>query len=288
MKKNPIFNSFNGVLRFVVTLALLSQHQGVALADSGWEPMGNEDGIQAWRKEVPGSSLVAFRGEATIDASISKVAGVLFDTSKKTQWVHNCVSARNVREISDFDRVEYNHTSSGVFVVSDRDFVFNAKVQADPAKNLVVFKLKSVEDPLAPEAGPTRGEMKMGLYTLQGLAPNKTKVTVEIHADPKGILPAFLVNLFQKAWPTRTLRGIRTQAMKPDVQEYTKLREILEGKVANTIPITGNVVATPSAKGESLPTTTPSSGASPSTVQASSTPSNPQVEQSPSVAPTEH
>lgn len=277
MRKTPVFNASRRALQFVFALLLVSQVQGFALAESEWEPMGHEDGIQAWRKEVPGSSLVAFRGEATIDASIAKVAGVLFDTSKKTQWVHNCVSAKNVREISDFERVEYNHTSSGVFVVSDRDFVFNAKVQADPSKNLVVFKLKSVEDPLAPEASPTRGEMKMGLYTLQGLAPNKTRVTVEIHADPKGILPAFLVNLFQKAWPTRTLRGIRAQAMKPEVQEYTKLREILEGKAPNTIPITGGTGAVTSSKTEAQPSASPSM-----------TTTSPQAEQAPSVAPTGH
>ncbi len=43
---------------------------------------------------------------------------------------------------------------------------------------------------------------------------------VEIHADPKGSVPKWLVNLFQKGWPRNTIEGIRKQAAKADVKEH--------------------------------------------------------------------
>lgn len=204
-------------------------------AEPSWELMSQEEGIKAWKKDIPGSPLVAFRGEGIVEASVAKVATVLNETSRKTEWVHGCVRARNVRSIAEFERIEYNHTTAGVFIVSDRDFVFNGRVQVDPARKVVYFKLKSVEDALAPEESPVRGTMK-GLYILKQIEPNRTLVMVEIHADPKGILPAFLVNLFQKAWPTRTIRGIRKQSAKADLLEHSRIKEILENKVPNPVP----------------------------------------------------
>ena len=92
--------------------------------DEGWEQLANEPTIKTWRKQVPGSPLFAFRGEAIIDASIPKIAQVLSDTSRKTEWVHKSVEAKNIRMISDLERIEYNHTSTP-FPLTDRDFVFH-------------------------------------------------------------------------------------------------------------------------------------------------------------------
>ena len=39
----------------------------------------------------------------------------------------------------------------------------------------------------------------------------------ELDCDPKGAIPAWVVNLFQKSWPRNTLEGIRRQVAKPDI-----------------------------------------------------------------------
>jgi hypothetical protein len=42
----------------------------------------------------------------------------------------------------------------------------------------------------------------------------KTKLTVEVHTDPKGMLPSWLVNAIQKGWPSKTLNGLVKRARK--------------------------------------------------------------------------
>jgi hypothetical protein len=59
-----------------------------------------------------------------------------------------------------------------------------------------------------------RGRLS-GLHILKPIE-NGTKIerSVELHADPKGSLPAFVVNLFQGDWARATIEGIRGQVKK--------------------------------------------------------------------------
>ncbi|MBI3541822.1 MAG: hypothetical protein HY075_00920 [Deltaproteobacteria bacterium] len=197
-------------------------------ADTTWEHISDSDKVTVYKKEIPGSAVVAFRGETTIDAPIAKVANVLIDTSRKKEWVFRIVEAKDVRTISQYERIEYNHTASGFFLVKDRDFVFHAKAELDRDNKQVVFSMKSVDDAAMPEKGPVRGWLDDSRYILTQVAPNQTHVVVEIHADPRGSVAKWLVNLFQKSWPTKSLNGIRAQCAKPDVAEHAGIKAYFE------------------------------------------------------------
>lgn len=201
------------------------------VADSSWKLEGADDGITVHSKVVPNSDLFAFRGETLVDAPVAKVANILIDTSRKLEWVARIVKAKNIREIGPYERNEYNHTSSGFFLVNDRDFVFRAKVDFDREKKRAFFRMRSVEDELMPEQnGIVRGFLHESVYILSSFDEGrKTHVVVEIHVDPKGSVPKWLVNLFQKSWPKRTLDGIRKQAAKPDVYEHLGVRALIGG-----------------------------------------------------------
>jgi hypothetical protein len=179
--------------------------------------MDDDDGITTYRREIPGSPLVGFRGETTITAPIGKVAAVLDDVKRKTEWMYHLEESKMVKKISDLERIEYNHTFVPVF--TDRDFVYHAKVTPNPQKKQLVLVVNSVVDPAMPEHEKyVRGELKDTVYVLTALENNtKTHIDVVVNADPKGLIPKGLVNLFQKKWPRNTLEGIRKQAAKEDV-----------------------------------------------------------------------
>lgn len=216
-------NAVKKLSLFVLSVVALVgvAHAAIMPVDKVWEETSNDDGITVYRKEVPGSDLVAFRGETTIDAPIAKVANVLIDTSRKLEWVHKIVEAKDVRPIGEYERVEYNHTASGFFLVRDRDFVFQAKATIDKPNQRMTLRLKSVDDPLQPETDCVRGHLDNSAYTMTAVdGGKKTHLVVEIHADPRGAVPKWLVNLFQKAWPRNTIEGIKRQVAKPDVLEH--------------------------------------------------------------------
>jgi hypothetical protein len=214
--------------RIVLTLGLLLVVAPLALADSTWEQVSSDDGITTWRKDVEGSSLVAFRGEAVIDAPIAKVARVLDDATRELEWVSDALEVRVVRDISPVERVEYNRTHAP-WPVKDRDFVFHAQMAVDPETQTVVYRLRSVKDDRAPEDEDkaVRGELEQSCYVLKSLDTTHTRLTVEIQADPKGSVPKWVVNLVQRSWPRKTIQGIRTQAAKADVTELAFVKTAL-------------------------------------------------------------
>lgn len=219
-------------MKKLALLALVALLLGGAAcrAQNDWEELSDEDGIKVYRRDVDGSPIVALKGEAIIEAPLGKVASVLDDTPRKLEWVCNRVEAKNVRVISPTQRVEYNHTSAP-WPIKDRDFVFHAEIKVCKAAKTLTYELRSVEDPLMPvdEEKAVRGELLASSYLLKELPGNRTQLTVEIQADPKGSVPKWVVNLFQKSWPRKTIEGIRAQCKKEDVKELAAVKDWLEG-----------------------------------------------------------
>ena len=100
--------------------------------------------------------------------------------------------------------------------ISDRDYVYHAK--ATNQGESVILSIKSMTHRKAPKTVGVRAHLHRCTYTLVPKDGNRTHVTVEVHTDPKGILPNWLVNLIQKKWPIKTLSGIRRQVTKSFVK----------------------------------------------------------------------
>lgn len=215
--------------RFVWLVGLFVLGVGSALADGDkWEPISSEDGINVWRREVEGNPLVIFKGDAVVDAPIAKVANVVYDLSRDSEWVADVLESRVVELISPTERIEYNRTGAP-WPIKDRDFVFHAKLEIDATKKRLVYSMDSIADKRAPEdeSKAVRGELRNSTYVLDAVDQAHTRVTVEIECDPKGSIPKWVVNLVQKGWPRKTLEGIRAQAAKADVVELALVADAL-------------------------------------------------------------
>src|SRR5260370_32387405 len=97
-------------------------------APPAWEKLGDDDGIAVYRREVPGSPLIAFKGEGIVDASILRVASVLVDSSRATEWIDSLKEARILRQVSETETIHYDHIRTPV-VIKGRDFVRECKLE---------------------------------------------------------------------------------------------------------------------------------------------------------------
>jgi hypothetical protein len=197
---------------------------------ASWEKIDDDDGIAVYRREVAGSPVIAFKGEGVINASILRVASVIVDTKRATEWVDSLAEARTLRVVSETEYIEYDHVGTP-FVMKDRDFVIDCKLDFDPTQKKVALRFHSVADPLAPTTSYIRGELISSSFTLTALEHgSKTKILAEIHCDPKGSVAKWIVNWFQKGWPHNTITSLRTQAAKPDIVDHPRLKEVLTEK----------------------------------------------------------
>lgn len=201
-----------------------------APADPPWQKFDEDEGIAVFRREVPGSPIIALRGEGVVDAPILRVASVLCDTSRSPEWVDRLTEVKVVRKISDDEQIHWTHISTPV-VIKDRDFVFDIKLELDPPNKKLYLNYHSVYDSGAPKTDYVRGELKNGTFTLTSIdGGKKTRVLVEVLADPRGSVAKWIVNLVQKDWPHKTIASLRRQVAKTDIKDAPRLKELLTQK----------------------------------------------------------
>lgn len=196
-------------------------------AKDGWEFVSEGNGIKVFLKNYPGSAIRGVAGETVVDASVGKVLWIMVDHPHKPEWINRFKEAHTVEDIPPASNIQYSAFTLP-FPVSDREFVFRNDFTVDKAQRAVVIDVKSVEDKRQPiKEGNIRGEIVRGKYTLipQG---SKTIIQAEYLADPKGSVPAWLINFFQKEWPYKTLDAMRQQLKKPYVQEWDVYTKVLK------------------------------------------------------------
>jgi hypothetical protein len=226
----------------LVTMTLLAAlcFSGTAVADSPapaskWEMFDEEDGVRCYRRDVAGTDIVALRGEGFVAAPITRVASVLVDRSRAHEWIDRLGKTKMLRHLSETESINWNHVKTPT-PLKDRDFVFKAVLSTDPAKKKVVLSYFSVTDPLAPVTDHyVRGHFQSGKFELtavertnkDGTKTKGTQVVAEVIVDPRGSVPKFLVNMFQKSWPHKTITSLRKQVAKPDIKDEKVIVERL-------------------------------------------------------------
>jgi len=192
-----------------------------------WTPITTERGVTIYRRTLPGSHLTAMKGTGTVDAPVWKVASILLDTRRAREWVESLKESRVLRRLAPDRYVEYNHVG-GPFLMKDRDFVSDVHIIVDPGARTFALAYRPTDDAGAPATHNVRGEILSGLFQATSLEPDRrTELTVEVQVDPKGFIPAWIVNFFQKSWPLHTFEAIRAQAAKPDIAMPEPFMDVL-------------------------------------------------------------
>ena len=198
-----------------------------AAETSDWQQVKHDDGITIWQRDVPGSAFIEFRGRGEIDANIMQVLAVLSDDDRKTEWMMACSENRRLVARGFGRSVIYNRTESHFPLIADRDVVFETSLRVDPKTRTIYISAWSVEHPRAPEVDGVVRMPKLKLsWTLIAPDPNTTDATYQVHADPGGALPHWIVNLVSKELPFKTLTNLRKQVVKDGYDENLALVEV--------------------------------------------------------------
>tara|TARA_B100001094_G_scaffold205327_1_gene199245 strand:- start:147 stop:902 length:756 start_codon:yes stop_codon:yes gene_type:complete len=201
--------------------ALTSFTPTTAHAGEKWELISTADGVKVYRKEVKGSNMFAFKGVMTANVHFARVARV-FSTSKlRRTWVDRWAADKDLKVHNSKERTYYIRFGLP-WPVSDRDYVLNTKATLDVKRRIMTARIRSVNFPgYGPKSCCVRGKVVGTFYKFEALpGAEKTRLTVEVQTDPRGLLPAWLVNLIQKKWPYKTLTGLVRAAKKPNIQNH--------------------------------------------------------------------
>ena len=151
-----------------------------------WTFIEEEDGIKVFTKEIPGSSLGAFKGETVIDAPVSKLFNIISDHVHRKEWVDRLAQI-NLLQGSTVDRptvVEY-FLIDMPWPLTDRDFITESRAKYNAETGSIETFSKGVSHSKRPITDSViRGETKSAHLTLNPLPNGKTHITMDVHADP--------------------------------------------------------------------------------------------------------
>ena len=211
----------------VLIVVLLAPVVAAAPDSHDWKLITSEDGIDVYKRPLPGSGIVAFKGVGTIDSPVWRVASILLDTRRAPEWADSLKESRVVRRLGPDAYVEYNHLGMP-FIIKDREFVSDVTIEVDAASRTFALVYQPARESVAVAPHCVRGEILAGRFEAVSIdGGRQTRFTAELQADPKGLLPAWLVNLFQRNWPVTTFEHLRTQARKPDIAMPAEFRDVL-------------------------------------------------------------
>jgi len=203
------FFFFVGVLVFITGFSLPLSAQ-----EKGWEFVTTQDSVKISKKEVSGTTVMAFRGETIANVHISKIVAVFIDEKERKHWVDRYHSHKT---LSTSERAAtYWIKFQLPFPISNRDYVLHTSIDVDEPNRVFMANIKSVKDTRKPEDDCcVRAETTRAFYRFEAVpGEEKTKMIVEVHTDPKGMLPNWLINRIQKDWPSKTLGNLIKQSIK--------------------------------------------------------------------------
>lgn len=204
-------------LLFALSLLLLPQHQQ-AFAGAGfkgkWKKVSNKGGVLVHRMKIKGSNLFAFRGQMTANIHIAKLIRIFISPKVKVRksWIANFITSKPISTPSPLERVYWIRFDLP-WPAWDRDFVFHTRAVPNLKERSFTALIKSIKHKKYPKNKCCVRAIALGTYyKFTALKQKKgdkrgprTRMYVEVHTDPKGWLPAWLVNKTQANWPRKTL-----------------------------------------------------------------------------------
>lgn len=195
-------------LRFLFAIALSSIAH--THASEEWTSLEKTPDYELFRKPSSGSSdLVAFRIVGTISAPPRDVAVAILDRENRLKWMRSVRELRTVRVPQPGSVIEYSAVKTP-FIIKDRDFVVRTDVQVEDPEKRIVITSRSVVDDEIPPGSDVRGEMTEGRFVIEaGEVSGTTRFTADMDVDPKGSVPRWIFNHFQKKWPGAMFRSLK-------------------------------------------------------------------------------
>lgn len=176
-----------------------------------WQIIEDYDDIRVYSATVSGSEIIKVKTEVLIAASMETIRLILDNAHQRHQWVPHLDHSKVLQQPSNSERLEYSRFIAP-WPASDRDFVYRIQMQKKSDKQLV-FQMRSEVNQLMPEqTGIVRAELVESTYTMTALSPEQTQVELIFHADPKGWLPVWIINIIQRHLPFMMLKNLRSRA----------------------------------------------------------------------------
>lgn len=200
-----------------------------------WKYIYNRNGITVYSQRLPDSDIAALKAVGTLDAPIDQVMEVLRNVEISKEWVPHINQKYAVQEFSDTENITYS-VNVLPWPFSDRSLLLHNKLSLDKEKKSIVIDVRSVDPAIKPiKEDNVRANVYCGQMILQPAGQAQTNIQIVTFLDPKGYIPAWLVNLIQKTLPYDFFKALEKRAGQTHYQLRPAFAEMLEQLLAQSV-----------------------------------------------------
>jgi len=103
----------------------------------------------------------------------------------------------------------YAYTVNKAFPIAGRDAIVRNVIRQDPEIRVVTIEIEGQPDFIPPNKKLVRVKHIKGFWRFRPLGQGKVEIVYQVHSDPGGGIPAWLVNSFVVKQPFRTLVNMK-------------------------------------------------------------------------------
>lgn len=197
-------------------------------AEESWLELLDKDGIKVFSQKIPDSDILAFKATGTLKAPIEQIMEVLRKVEISSEWLPDTKIKYTVRELSDLEAITYSVTYLP-WPFSDRELLLHNRLRLDRQRKYLVVDTFSVEDSSHPVGtNNVRAYMEIGRTFIRPVDNQHTEILFAFLLDPRGYIPAWVVNLKQKHMPYYFLKNLEEKAGSTRFELRPVFREYLE------------------------------------------------------------
>jgi len=179
-------------------------------AQADWELKKDKDGIKVYLREVEGSDIHEYKAEAILEGKVSSYIAVMKDVDAYPELYKHTKEVKLINENDTF-HVHYIATNTP-WPVKDRDAVYSSTYSQHYDTKLVRIDMKIEQGYMKPNDDYVRMEKATGFWLFYQIEPNKVEVTYQMHAEPGGSIPDWIINMFLVDTPLEDMKMLQERA----------------------------------------------------------------------------
>lgn len=180
-------------------------------AQADWELKKDKDGIKVYLRDVEGSDIQEYKAVAILEGKISSFIAVMKDVNAYPELYKHTKEVKLISENDTF-HVHYMATNTP-WPVKDRDAVYSSTYSQHYNTKLVRIDMKIEQGYMEPNDDYVRMDKADGFWLFDQVDPNRVEVVYQMHAEPGGSIPNWVVNMFLVDTPIEDIEMLQERAL---------------------------------------------------------------------------
>ena len=177
--------------------------------ENDWQLKKDSDGITVYTRSVENSNIKEFKASTTLNSSAETIFNIILDVENYPKWIEDVNYAEKIYQRDSQIGMYYQLRMP--WPIEDRDITLVSKFKKLP-DNSTHFQLSYNAELKDEDEDFIRITEINGEWLITPINKDSCEVTYRFLADPKGSLPAWVINIFIVDGPFKTLQNLREYA----------------------------------------------------------------------------